>query len=236
VSDIAPLVDGGKFFVLERDNQRGPDAAIKKVYMIDLEGETPNTVVTKTLVNDLVANDLLTPTNGLLPGKVEGLAVDQDGRAWILTDNDGVDEKAGETLFFPAFQTAYRPAMFTTTTAPTVNPATTPTTTPTVNPTTTPTTTPTLNPTTTSTTTTTLESTTTTTTVLLDTPTTTTVEPQAPTTVEPSQNPSRAPTMPTFNPTVAPSAGDIDPVGNGAAGSTFVQFILAITCMSVLWL
>lgn len=109
ISDIAPLADEGKFLILERDNQRGPDAAIKKVYMIDLGGETTMTVVTKTLLFDLVAGGVLTPTNGVLPEKLEGLAVDQDGKAWILTDNDGVGEKAGETLFFPAFDTDFRP-------------------------------------------------------------------------------------------------------------------------------
>ena len=35
LSDIAPL-GKGKFLVLERDNQGGPDAALKKIYSIDL--------------------------------------------------------------------------------------------------------------------------------------------------------------------------------------------------------
>jgi len=35
-----------------------------------------------------------------VPDKLEGLGIAADGRAWLATDNDGVDENYGETLLF----------------------------------------------------------------------------------------------------------------------------------------
>jgi len=32
--------------------------------------------------------------------KVETLAITADGTMWIATDNDGVDDHSGETMFF----------------------------------------------------------------------------------------------------------------------------------------
>jgi hypothetical protein len=56
-----------------------------------------NTVLTKTLVRDLVP-DLEEP-NGWLQEKVEGVTVAADGDVYIVTDNDGVDGNTGETQF-----------------------------------------------------------------------------------------------------------------------------------------
>ena len=99
LSDIAPL-GGGKFLVLERDNQAGVDAAIKKIYRIDLGDYSwkDGTLLTKTLVKDLIADGDLTKSNGQILEKVEGLAVTSDGDIWINTDNDGVDDSSGESL------------------------------------------------------------------------------------------------------------------------------------------
>ncbi len=54
-------------------------------------------LVQKTLVRDLMP-DLEGP-NGLVIEKVEGLAVNKKGRAFIVTDNDGVGDSSGETQF-----------------------------------------------------------------------------------------------------------------------------------------
>jgi len=99
LSDIAPLGDG-KFLVLERDNQAGHDAAIKKIYSIDLGDYSweDGTLLTKTLVKDLIADGDLTKSNGQIIEKVEGLAVTSVGDIWINTDNDGVDDSSGESL------------------------------------------------------------------------------------------------------------------------------------------
>jgi hypothetical protein len=99
LSDIAPL-GGGKFMVLERDNQAGHDAAIKKIYSVDLGDYSweDGTLLTKTLVKDLIADGDLTQSNGQIIEKVEGLTVTSDGDIWINTDNDGVDDNSGESL------------------------------------------------------------------------------------------------------------------------------------------
>ena len=98
LSDIAPIGEG-QFLVLERDNQGGPDAAIKRIYQINLgdfsfeDGST----VEKVLVRDLMED--LQSTKGGIFEKVEGLAVTSSGSMWINSDNDGVDDSAGEQLF-----------------------------------------------------------------------------------------------------------------------------------------
>jgi len=94
-----------EFAVIERDNQGGPDAAIKRLYKFSTKGLTPIAdnglattgfpVVNKVLVRDLM--DDLKATGGLVLEKVEGLMVSQDGTAYVVNDNDGVDDSNGET-------------------------------------------------------------------------------------------------------------------------------------------
>eukprot|EP00934_Nitzschia_sp_Nitz4_P009064 Nitzschia sp. Nitz4//scaffold21_size171442//115904//118824//NITZ4_002178-RA/size171442-augustus-gene-0.188-mRNA-1//1//CDS//3329542462//9054//frame0 len=97
LSDLATLGEG-KFLVLERDNQGGPDAAIKRIYTIDLGdfSMAEGTVLSKALVRDLMPD--LAAGGGLIMEKIEGLAVDSDGNLWINNDNDGVDDNSGEQL------------------------------------------------------------------------------------------------------------------------------------------
>ncbi len=94
LSDITSL-GGGEFLVLERDNQGGPDARVKRLYRIDVTGLNNGDVVTKTLVDDLMDN-LATP-GGPIAEKIEGSAVTLSGNVWIVNDNDGVDDNSGET-------------------------------------------------------------------------------------------------------------------------------------------
>ena len=102
---MSEIVAHGDFiYVIERDNQHDFRAVTKKVYRIPaaemvpapLGGDLP--VVSKELVRDLIPD--LTATGGYVLDKVEGLAIMEDGTAWISTDNDGVDDASGETLFF----------------------------------------------------------------------------------------------------------------------------------------
>jgi hypothetical protein len=95
LSDITSL-GGGEFLVLERDNQIGPDAVIKRLYKIDLSGH-PATVLAggKELVRDLVPD--FTALGGQMPEKVEGSTVAADGNVWVINDNDGIDDNSGET-------------------------------------------------------------------------------------------------------------------------------------------
>ena len=61
-----------------------------------LGGELPT--VTKTLVCDLIPD--LTSTGGYVLDKVEGFAIDAEGTGYVVTDNDGVDDSSGETMFW----------------------------------------------------------------------------------------------------------------------------------------
>ncbi|MFP5305118.1 MAG: esterase-like activity of phytase family protein, partial [Gammaproteobacteria bacterium] len=94
LSDLTAL-GGGRFLVVERDNQGGPDAAIKRLYRFDVTGVAADGVVSKTLVRDLI-DDLKAP-GGLVPEKIEGLAVSAGGQVYIVNDNDGIDDNSGET-------------------------------------------------------------------------------------------------------------------------------------------
>jgi len=96
LSDITALPNN-QFLVVERDNMGGPDARIKKLYKIDLNGIAAGSTVSKTLVRDLMA-DLKAPGGNVLE-KVEGSAILPNGDVYIVTDNDGVDGGNGETQF-----------------------------------------------------------------------------------------------------------------------------------------
>lgn len=96
LSDIASLGDG-RFLILERDNQGGPDAVIKRIYQVNLASVTAGAIVSKTLVRDLVTEGDLTAAGGLIAEKVEGLTVANSGDVFIINDNDGVDDNSGET-------------------------------------------------------------------------------------------------------------------------------------------
>jgi hypothetical protein len=94
----------GKLIIVERDNLIGSAAGTKKLYSVALEGFKPAAlggelpVVQKTLVRDLIP-DLKAATNGYVVDKVEGFTVDANGEAFVVTDNDGLDNSSGETLF-----------------------------------------------------------------------------------------------------------------------------------------
>ncbi len=94
LSDISSM-GNGEFLIIERDNQGGPDAAIKRLYSVDLSSYTPGSTIIKTLVRDLMA-DLKAP-GGLVAEKIEGSAVMANGDVYIINDNDGVDDNSGET-------------------------------------------------------------------------------------------------------------------------------------------
>ncbi|MCO8275979.1 esterase-like activity of phytase family protein [Actinoplanes sp. TRM 88003] len=91
-------VDGNTFAVIERDNQRGPQASIKKVYRFDVPARWTGTpTVKKKLVKDLLP--ALKADNGWVQDKVEGLAIGGDGQTYAVTDNDAIDDATGETVF-----------------------------------------------------------------------------------------------------------------------------------------
>jgi hypothetical protein len=61
-----------------------------------LGGDLP--VVAKEEVRDLIPD--LKATGGYVVDKVEGFTIDAAGEGFVVTDNDGVDDSSGETLFF----------------------------------------------------------------------------------------------------------------------------------------
>ncbi|MDS7596800.1 esterase-like activity of phytase family protein [Agrobacterium tumefaciens] len=96
---------GDHVYIVERDNQIGDKAKHKKLYRVALSelkpakigGELP--LVKKEEAHDFLP-DLKAQTNGYVVDKLEGFTFDKDGTAYAVTDNDGVDDSSGETLFF----------------------------------------------------------------------------------------------------------------------------------------
>ena len=102
LSEIA--IHGDDLYVLERDNLIGEAAALKQITRVALSdlkpaplgGDLP--VVTKEVVRDLIPD--LKAANGYVVDKVEGMAIAPDGTVHVATDNDGVDDSSGETLYW----------------------------------------------------------------------------------------------------------------------------------------
>ncbi len=108
LSELTALPDGS-FAVIERDKGWGPttgfNAELKAIYVIGLADaefrafDDPAGLVTiekrfgTDLVDDLAANSIWTPE------KLEGLAVTAAGDVVVVTDNDGVDDAPGETVY-----------------------------------------------------------------------------------------------------------------------------------------
>jgi len=111
LSELTLLPDG-TFAVIERDKGWGPttgfNAELKAVYGVDFEtadfrpyqnGVVNGALVTisKTLLRDLLPD--MAAVSIWTAEKLEGLAVAADGTVYAVTDNDGVDDATGETLF-----------------------------------------------------------------------------------------------------------------------------------------
>ena len=99
------VAHGDHLYFVERDNQIAGAAVTKLITRVPLSamegmvalGETPAVLETETVVDLL---PYLTSTGGYALDKVEGLAIAADGTMWVSTDNDGVDDHSGETMFF----------------------------------------------------------------------------------------------------------------------------------------
>ncbi|MCG8455430.1 MAG: esterase-like activity of phytase family protein [Holophagales bacterium] len=96
LSEITHL-GGGTFAVIERDNQAGTDATVKRIYTFAVAGVTfaddsaapAFPLLAKTLATDLLADGHLATTGGSVLEKWEGLLALPDGTALIVNDNDG---------------------------------------------------------------------------------------------------------------------------------------------------
>jgi alkaline phosphatase len=93
---------GDHVMIVERDNQIGAAAKVKKLYRVPVAQLVPGKIggelplVTKELVTDFMP--ALAGFGGYILEKVEGFAIDAAGDAFAVTDNDGVDNANGETL------------------------------------------------------------------------------------------------------------------------------------------
>lgn len=102
------VAHGDWVYFIERDNQIGEAAKLKAITRValsdlkaaPLDGALP--VVTKETVRDLIPD--LHVLNGYVVDKVEGFTIDAAGQGWVVTDNDGVDDSSGETLFWSVGQ------------------------------------------------------------------------------------------------------------------------------------
>ena len=78
-----------------------PDSPkVKKVYTFDVPksfGSAPLPVAKKRLAVNLLPP--LQAGNGWVQDKVEGLTIGGDGQVYAVTDNDGVEDATGETVF-----------------------------------------------------------------------------------------------------------------------------------------
>ena len=102
LSEITPLPNG-TFAIIERDGLAGTQAVQKKIYGVDLATAdfrpfgSPLATVPKVLLADVL--DELQANTIYTPDKLEGLAVAADGEVYMVTDNDGLDNALGQTLF-----------------------------------------------------------------------------------------------------------------------------------------
>jgi len=102
-------VDDKTLAVIERDNQRGTNAAVKRVYTVDIAAVAPAATGTPPVAAKKSAVDVLpvlTAGHGWTQDKLEGLAIAGNGRVYAVTDNDAVEDATGETIFADLGKTA----------------------------------------------------------------------------------------------------------------------------------
>lgn len=106
LSELTLLPDG-TFAVIERDKGWGPttgfNAELKAVYRVDLAnapfagvGSELSTIDKELLVD---VRPAIAERSIWTAEKLEGFAVAADGQVYVVTDNDGVDDAPGETVF-----------------------------------------------------------------------------------------------------------------------------------------
>ncbi|WP_333748213.1 esterase-like activity of phytase family protein [Streptomyces sp. IBSBF 2394] len=99
LSEITVVQD--RLAVVERDKLNGPAAEVKRIYTVGLPTSAAPSgalrVLPKRLAYDVLPD--LRATNGWTQEKLEGLTMGGDGHVYAVTDNDGLDDATGETVF-----------------------------------------------------------------------------------------------------------------------------------------
>lgn len=94
-------VDNDTFAVIERDKLNGPNARNKRIYTVDIPAGDPAgdelPILDKKLAIDVLPE--LRATNGWTQEKLEGFTIAADGALFGVTDNDGLKDSTGETVF-----------------------------------------------------------------------------------------------------------------------------------------
>ncbi|WP_082600457.1 esterase-like activity of phytase family protein [Agromyces sp. Root81] len=94
-------IDDDTLAVIERDKLNGPAAAVKRVTRVEIPATTPEAgtlpVLEKTTAIDVLP--ALRRAAGWTQEKLEGFAVAADGALYGVTDNDGLKDATGETVF-----------------------------------------------------------------------------------------------------------------------------------------
>jgi hypothetical protein len=97
-------IDQDTFAIIERDKLNGPAATVKRVTRVDIPADAsasafgqPLTILEKSTAIDVLP--ALRSTAGWTQEKLEGFAVAADGRLYGVTDNDGLKDATGETVF-----------------------------------------------------------------------------------------------------------------------------------------
>ena len=88
----------GGYIVIERDNRTGDFGELKTLVKFDLRAARDGIITRAEKKSYDLLPDLLA-TRGWITDKPEGVAVTRDGRLFVVTDNDGVDDWSGETWF-----------------------------------------------------------------------------------------------------------------------------------------
>jgi LPXTG-motif cell wall-anchored protein len=98
------VVDDNTLAVIERDKLNGPNAAIKRIYTVEVpdaqaiaDADGAVIPVEKNLAIDVLPE--LQAVNGWTQEKLEGFTIAADGQLYAVTDNDGLDDATGETVF-----------------------------------------------------------------------------------------------------------------------------------------
>jgi hypothetical protein len=97
LSEVTRAPDGS-YIVLERDNRTGDFAGLKTLVKVRHDALADGLISNgEKSVYDLMPD--LKATNGWITDKPEGVAITGDGRTFVVTDNDGVEDWSGETWF-----------------------------------------------------------------------------------------------------------------------------------------
>ena len=89
---------GVRLGLIERDKGTGPDAKVKHITEVTIAKDAQDgDTLSKKLVYDVLPD--LQATHGWTQEKLEGMTIDAAGDVFVVTDNDGLDDINGETVF-----------------------------------------------------------------------------------------------------------------------------------------